>query len=137
MKKFFLVFLTLLLNINAFSKAPTKKTKATIALKDWPIELKAELVGNLVKKENQPTLLLGLEKAEEVTLKVLAKSFATDPAIWKFSVRTRAGRGVKVDYDDAAKVWVFKREATKQYTVFVSKRKNNIENIPWLWFEIE
>ena len=137
MKKLFLFSLIFFVNINAFSKAPTKKTKATITSKDWPIELKAELVGNLVKKENQPTLLLGLEKPDEVTLKVLAKSFATDPAIWKFSVKTRAGRGVKVDYDDAAKVWVFKREATKQYTVFVSKRKNNIENIPWLWFEIE
>ena len=136
MKNFFLVFLILFVNINAYSKVSTKKAKVVPIPKDWPLELKAEVIGNLVKKDNQPTLLLGLEKPDEVTLKVLAKSFAADAAIWKFFVKTKAGRSVKIDYDDAAKDWVFKRESKTQYIVFVSKRKNNIDSIPWLWFEL-
>jgi hypothetical protein len=136
MKKIFLIFLILFINLNAYSKVSTKKAKVVSMPKEWPLELKAEIVENLVKKDNQPTLLLGLEKPNEVTLKVLAKSFAADAAIWKFSVRTKAGKNIRIDYDDAHKTWVFQRESKTQYVVFVSKRKNNIETIPWLWFEI-
>jgi hypothetical protein len=133
MKKVFLLLLASFSTINAFSKAPEKKTKVS---KEWPFELKGEVSNNLVKKGNQPTILLNLEKKDEVTLKVLAKGFAADSAIWKFSVKTKAGKNVKIDYDAAAKVWFFKREPEKQYVVFVSKRKNNIESVQWLWFEI-
>ena len=135
MKKF-LFFLILFVNINAYSKVSSKKAKVVSTPKDWPLELKAEVIENLVKKENQPTLLLGLDKPDEVTLKVLAKSFAADAAIWKFAVKTKAGKNIKIDYDDAHKAWVFQRESKTQYIIFVSKRKNNIETIPWLWFEI-
>lgn len=146
MKKFFLASLTFLTITNAFSKPSNKKytpiqTKKSTqtnskANTGWPIELKAEINENLVIKDKQPILHVDLKKEDEVNIKVLAKSFAADPAVWKFLVRTRAGRSVKIDYDAASKVWFFKREDSKQYTVFVSKRKNNTETIPWLWFEL-
>jgi hypothetical protein len=133
MKKFFLIFLMIFTNPIAFAKKPQKKSNVS---KVWPIELKAEVLGNLVKKDSHPILLLGLEKKDEVTLKVLQKSFAADPAIWNFSVTTQSGKNVRIDYDAASQVWIFKKEANRQYTVFVSKRKNNIENIQWLWFDL-
>ena len=141
MKKFLLIS-SFLITFNAFSKTTSKKSrpakvkKSPSTTNEWPVELKAETSGNLVIKDKHPILHINLEKEDEVTIKVLAKSFAADPAVWKFSVRTRAGKNVKIDYDAAAKVWFFKREESKQYTVFVSKRKNNIESTPWLWFEI-
>lgn len=137
MKKLFitlLYFSTMFLVIpSAFTKSPKKVSSSS---KEWPIELKAEITGDIVKKNNYPILQLNLSNPSEATIKVLEKSFAADPAIWKFLVRTQSGKNVKIDYDAGAKVWVFKREHSKQYTVFVSKRKNNIESIQWLWFDL-
>lgn len=141
MKKFLLIA-SFFITFSAFSTTSSKKNssakvkKPSSTTNEWSVELKAETSGNLVIKDKQPILHINLEKKDEVTIKVLAKSFAADPAVWKFSVRTRAGKKVKINYDAAAKVWFFKREESKQYSVFVSKRKNNIESIPWLWFEI-
>jgi len=133
MKKLFITLLFFSTNHFAFTKSSKKISSNS---QEWPIELKAEITGDIVKKSNHPILQLNLSNPNEATIKVLEKSFAADPAIWKFLVRTQSGKNVKIDYDAGAKVWVFKREHSKQYTVFVSKRKNNIESIQWLWFDL-
>jgi len=115
---------------------PKTTSKISSSFKEWPIELKAEIIGEVVKKNNRPILQLNLSNPSEVTIKVLEKNFAADPVIWKFLVRTQSGKSIKIDYDAASKLWVFKREHSKQYTIFISKRKNNIESIQWLWFDL-
>lgn len=135
-----LIFITLLFFLTLFLDSPSAFTKslkkASFNSQEWPIELKAEITGDIVKKSNHPILQLNLSNPGEATVKVLEKSFAADPAIWKFLVRTQSGKNVKIDYDTGARVWIFKREQSKQYTVFVSKRKNNLESIQWLWFDL-
>lgn len=103
---------------------------------EWTQDLSAEVRDNFISSHGVRLIRVDVNlKTHEAKLKLVRSGLGSDVSLWRMTVS--AGEDdVPISWDPNTRAWQFHYELDKHYTVYISKRKNNIETVPYLWAEL-
>ncbi|MEZ4814852.1 MAG: hypothetical protein R3A80_06550 [Bdellovibrionota bacterium] len=116
-------------NLFAQDRSPTTEAELTGR---WTHENRAEVLRGDVTREGK--LLFKLEREGNTTfISPVPKPRTLERSFWSFDI-SHEGENFYASWDKKRSAWKFTLTSKGSYEVYVSKRKNKNEKIPYSWF---
>ena len=118
------------LALNAHGKVALSPKK--LASTEWDDSLKATLLRGVVSKGDKTIFYIkGIGNSVSISLPKKPKPLEVN--MWIFEVSSE-GQSVLARWNKKTNSWHFNLLGSQTHTVYVSKRINNTEQIPYAWF---